>query len=251
MPIEKLYSEVVRELEKRADAKIASRKKLMWHKEPGYRSYGIRTPELRAPIKSYLGRFERLSLEERLELARMFYRSGFSEQAGFGHTLLELSFGGITPSRFGFLDEVVGYFNNWATIDWFCIRVLQPLLRKYPQETLNLVREWNSSENMWKRRASVVVFVRKIGEGVEFVNEALELCDNLIWDEEDLVQKGVGWVLKDNMRGNKEKVLDYVKALRLKGAPSTIILYAIRGLKGEEREEVLKIKNRAESNRSK
>lgn len=95
---------------------------------------------------------------------------------------------------------------------------------------------------MWKRRASVVAFVRKIGKSGEFVDEALELCDNLIWDEEDLVRKGVGWALKDNMRGAKMRVLDYVKSLRREGVSSTITLYAIRDLKGKEREEVLNVK---------
>jgi len=39
-----------------------------------------------------------------------------------------------------------------------------------------------------------------------------------------------------------QKVPDSVKNLRRKGASSTITLYAIRDLKGEEREEILSIK---------
>ncbi len=71
----------------------------------------------------------------------------------------------------------------------------------------------------------------------------MELCNNLIWQKEDLVKKAVGWALKDNMLGeNKKKVLDYVKELRRKGVSSVITLYAIQNLKLNEREEVLKIK---------
>lgn len=241
MTIEDLFLEVVKQLEKRADAKIAS-KKMYYHKKSSYRSYGIRTPVLRELIKRHKSRFKQLNLEERFTLAKMFYKSGFSEQATFGNTLLELSVGSVTLKQFDFLDEIIGYFNNWATTDWFCILILQPMLRKYPKETLNLLRKWNRSENIWKRRASVVAFVRKIRGNGEFTDEVLELCENLIWDKEDLVQKGVGWALKDNLRGAKERVLDYVKTLRRKGVPSTITLYAIRDLKGKEREEVLKIK---------
>lgn len=64
---------------------------------------------------------------------------------------------------------------------------------------------------MWKRRVSVVAFVRKIGESGKFTNEALMLCENLIWDKEDMVQKGVGWCLKDVMRGDKKKFLIMLK----------------------------------------
>jgi len=159
-----------------------------------------------------------------------------------GDAILKLSLDELTPDRYRFLDEIGGYLSNWADTDWFCIDVLQPLLRKYTRETLNLLRKWNRSKSIWKRRASVVTFTRKIGDGGEFTEQALELCDNLIWDKEDYVRKGVGWALKDNMRGNKQRVLEYIKSLRQKGVSSVITLYSIRDLKGKEREEVLKIK---------
>jgi len=63
----------------------------------------------------------------------------------------------------------------------------------------------------------------------------------LIWDEEDLVGKGVGWVLKDCMRGDKERVLEYVKGLR-KGVSTVITLYAIRDLKDDDRGYILNTK---------
>jgi 3-methyladenine DNA glycosylase AlkD len=88
----------------------------------------------------------------------------------------------------------------------------------------------------------VVTFTRKVGESGEFTDEALALCDKLIWDPEDLVQKGVGWALKDSMRSAHDRVVAYVKDLRRMGVPSTITLYAIRDLKGEEREGVLAVK---------
>ena len=95
---------------------------------------------------------------------------------------------------------------------------------------------------MWKRRASVVIFTRKVGESGRFTKEALELCENLIWAKEDLVRKAVGWCLKDVMRGDKKKVLKYVKDLRKRGVPSIITSYAIRDLRGKHKAEILAIK---------
>ena len=142
--------------------------------------------------------------------------------------------------NYHFLDKALNYFCSWSTIDDFCIDVLQPILLKYPKETLRFLKKWNQSKNMWKRRASVVAFVRKVGESGKFTNEALALCENLIFDKEDLVQKGVGWCLKDVMRGDKKKVFEYAKRLRKRSVPATITLYAIRDLKGTERAEILK-----------
>ncbi|MFQ6087097.1 MAG: DNA alkylation repair protein [Candidatus Bathyarchaeia archaeon] len=245
MKIKELHSDIVRQLEKRADAETAS-KKIARAQYFGvkYKSYGVRKSEEIELIGSYLNSFKQLNLEEKFKLAKMFYASGFSEQANFGDAILELSLEDITPAHYDSLDDIAGYLSNWAETDWFCIRIVQPLLRKYPKETMKLLRKWNSAKNAWKRRASVVAFTRKIGASGEFTDEALELCNNLIWDKEDMVRKGVGWALKDTMRGAKKRVLDYVKSLRRKGVSSVITLYAIRDLKGKERKDVLDIKTK-------
>ena len=131
---------------------------------------------------------------------------------------------------------------NWGETDWFCSSILQPLIKKYIEETLKLLRKWNKSNQIWKQRASVVAFTRKIGESGKFTSEVLELCENLIQSEEDYVRKGIGWALKDNMRGSKKKILAYVKSLRERGITSVITLYAIRDLEEEERKQVINIK---------
>ena len=59
---------------------------------------------------------------------------------------------------------------------------------------------------------------------------------------EDIVRKGVGWALKENMRSAPKKILPYVKGLRRRGVSSTIILYAIEDLKGAQRQAVLNLK---------
>ena len=119
------------------------------------------------------------------------------------------------------------------------------LLSRYPTETLRLHEKWNSSTNMWKRRTSVVTFTRKTAADGAYVDETLRFCEALMHDTEDLVQKGVGWALKDTIRAGpaaKRRVLALVKRMRREGLPSTITLYAIRDLKGAERAAILEIK---------
>lgn len=244
--VEHLYADVVGELERRADADRAE-KEMYYHKKvgSGFKCYGISSSEFKEMAKEFRQAFNELSFGERLELARRFFRSGYAGQMSFGITLLRLSVKEMKPCDFWVLEEVGDCLNNWGTVDGFCIDVLQPLLLTYPDEVLKILKEWNKSKSLWKRRASAVVFTRGIGASGKFTDEALELCDYLIWDKEDLVRKGVGWALKDTMRGDKKKVLEHVKELRRKGASAVIMLYAIRDLKGKERKEVLKIKPHA------
>jgi len=238
--IDKIYQKIKRDLRVRANPYLA-KKYEVYHKKPGHIQYGILTPELRKLIKEYRPEMLKLALSERKKLAMMLYRSKYAEEAIFGNDILAKSIILMKPKDLIFFDKVFDYFTSWGRTDDFCSNILQPILLKYTDETLKLLKRWNRSKNIWKRRASVVAFTRKIGESGKFAVEGLKMCQNLINDKEDLVQKGVGWALKDLMRGDKKKVLDFVKKLRKQGVSSTITLYALRDIKGVERNKIVKI----------
>jgi 3-methyladenine DNA glycosylase AlkD len=246
--IQELYAEIKKRLERLVECGSVSEKRLKWfrqqHRTPGVTSYGLSTPAVRKLIRGFKREFQQLSLEEKCSLAIALYKSGNFEEATIGDTLMEFALPSLTPVRFDLLDQVAGHFNNWASVDWLCLHGFQSILLKYRRETLELLRKWNRSNNLWKRRASVVAFVGRIGASGKFTDAVLELCCNLIRDRQEIVQKGVGWALKDNLSGNRRKVIDYIKELRRQGVPSAITLYAIRDVKGIERSEVLSVKAR-------
>ena len=212
-----------------------------FHKEDAYIAYGLYTPVWRGIMREFRPRFLALPPERRLDLAAALLAEHIGELGHTGIHLLALSAKALGPLHFESLDRLLDDFRSWSHVDAFCIDVLQPVLMSHPQETLRLLERWNRSPNRWKRRASVVTFVRKVGESGAFTDEVLRLCDNLIGDADDLVQKGVGWALKDNLRSAPDRVIAYVKELRRKGVPATITLYAIRDLKGDQRAEVLAV----------
>lgn len=239
-----LYKTIVSELKQHEDkerAEIAKR----YHKYEGYQSYGIYAPVLRGILKSHKKEIQQLDCEEALVLARKFHQFRMEEEKLAGNYVLQLHNTCLTPANFGYLDKTMDYANSWSMVDDLCVeggKVIVPLLQKYPEEMLALLRKWNKEKSMWKRRASVVPFTRKIGESGVFTDEALRLCENLIWAGEDLVRKAVGWCLKDSMRGDKKKVLEYVKNLQRRGVSPVITSYALRDLKGEEKAKFLAIK---------
>ena len=151
--------------------------------------------------------FYELSLEEGIDLTAKCIKSGNNTLIHIGIHLLALRRDELDPYHFKFFDEFLNHFVGWGNVDHFCGSILRSIIKRYQNEVITLLRKWNRSYNMWKRRASVVVLTRRIAKDGEFIDEALELCENLIWDEEDLVRKGVGWALKDNMKSDKKRVL--------------------------------------------
>jgi 3-methyladenine DNA glycosylase AlkD len=213
-----------------------------FHKHDEYLSYGLPTPDFHKMMKEFRPRFLECSFQERLDLAAQLLKEHIGELGHVGIYVVAISVEAFVPNHFSFLDSLPDDFRSWSHVDSFCGDVMMPLLWKYRQETLALLGEWNRSPVRWKRRASVVTFTGKVGESGEFTGEVLRLCENLVWDSEDIVRKGVGWALKDNLRSVPGRVLPYIKDLRRRGVSSTITLYAIRDLKGAQREEVLGVK---------
>jgi 3-methyladenine DNA glycosylase AlkD len=236
-----LFAEIVTVLEKRASPRTAHAGS-RFDKNPDYIAYGLYASEVRDLIRGFRSRFVRLSPDQKLSLAERLYRASIGELASVATYLIASCRDGLSPRDFGRLDRCLDHFHGWGTTDDFSVSVLGPLLRRHPAATIRLLTRWNRSRNRWKRRASVVAFARKIGASGRFTDEALRLCDRLIWDRDDLVQKGVGWALKDSMRGNRRKVYQYVQRLRTIGAPATITLYAMRDLRGRERSGLLELR---------
>ncbi len=217
-----------------------------FHKHDEYLSYGLKAPEFRQMMKRFDPRLLRLSLQERMALAERLLKEHIGELGHIGLYILTLGVKDLGPEHFGYLDGLLEHFRSWSHVDSFCLGVMQPLLRRFQKETLELLEEWSRSPIRWKRRASVVSFVRKAAQSGEFTDEVLHFCENLIDDKEDIVQKGVGWALKDNLRSAPDRILPYIKDLRRRGVPSTITLYAIRDLKGAKRQEVLEVNSDSE-----
>lgn len=242
MRIKTLYLHIVTKLRSLSDQNQAEKDKI-YHKA-GYKSYGLKIPQVKLVIRTFNKSIKNLSLGEKFDLAKNFYKSGYAEEGRIGNAILAFGVNDIKPEHFSYIDKLLDDFNNWDEVDDFSINLSQPLLQKYPREMLNLLRTWNTSANMWKRRASVVAFVRKVGASGRYTNEVFNLCNNLLNDREDLVLKAVGWVLKDNIPGSRNKVIDYIKGLRRDNVSSVITLYAIRSLSNKQKGEILAIKLR-------
>ena len=206
-----------------------------------YNSLGLGAVQFHAIMKTLRSEIDLLSLEDAKLIASELASTKVEEETQAANFVLGRHLKKMATSDLRYLSEYAEALCSWSQVDAFASMVMQPLIVKYPAEIIRILRKWNKATSVWLRRLSVVVFTRKTTSTSEFTSVGLELCENLVDAEEDLLRKGVGWALKDLMRGDKQRVLDYVKDLRLRGVSSTITLYAIADLKGKEREEILKI----------
>ncbi len=129
------------------------------------------------------------------------------------------------------------YLNNWAKCDSFCNHTVGLFIEKFPN-SINELKRWATSKNRWLKRAAAVSLIIPAKHG-KFLQETFEIADLLITDKDDIVQKGYGWLLKEESRNHQKEVLNYVLKNR-KIMPRTALRYAIELMPNDLRSEAMK-----------
>ena len=135
------------------------------------------------------------------------------------------------------------YANNWSLVDDLCIKTIYQFLMSRPhliQET----QHWVHSEVSWCRRASNVVWVkfikRNIGKSTYYLDKTLVFknCDFLLDDDDEFVQKSIGWLLKVTAVEHNSDVVAYIQKNVSKMTRPTL-RYAIEKMDTESRKILL------------
>lgn len=128
------------------------------------------------------------------------------------------------------------YVNNWAKCDTLCNHTVASFIEQFP-EYIERLKTWTKSENRWFRRAAAVTLVLPARRGM-FLEDIFEISDSLLQDEDDLVRKGYGWMLKEASKAHRQEVFDYVMKNK-KEMPRTSLRYAIEKLPPEMRAKAM------------
>jgi 3-methyladenine DNA glycosylase AlkD len=187
--------------------------------------YGVKTGIVGKIAEKYWKQVKTFDKEAIFRLCEMLYRSDYTEEASIVSFWLPNYVEHLLPSDLAtFKTWIRKYINNWAKCDGFCNHTIGDLIQKYP-ESVREVKTWVKSDNRWLRRAAAVSLIVPAKKG-DFLQEAFEICDALLADEDDMVQKGYGWLLKEESRKHPKEVYEYVVKNR-KTMPRTALRYAV------------------------
>ena len=196
-------------------------------------NYGVRTGKVRKLARKYYSEIKSFSKDEVFTICEELLDTGISENRTIAFQWahrLKTEYEPNDFARFGIWVEK--YVNNWGACDDLCTNALGELVYQYPDLVENL-KNWCSSDNMWKRRGAAVTMIYSIRNG-----EVFEIADLLFSDEEDLVQKGYGWMLKEASKEHPEEVFEYVMNNK-KEMPRTSLRYAIEKLSEDWRDKAM------------
>ncbi len=130
--------------------------------------------------------------------------------------------------------ENTRYINNWDLVDLSAYQIIGEYLRNKSREPLFRL---SSSTLLWEQRISIVATWKYIREGR--FDDTLQIADRLLQHPHDLIQKAVGWMLREVGKRDKSCLTDFL-SLRYRKMPRTMLRYAIEKLPPEERVFYLK-----------
>ncbi len=128
------------------------------------------------------------------------------------------------------------YVNNWGNCDHFC-GISGELLVLYP-DLVSKTKKWVKSKNRWFRRAAAVSLIVPVRNKL-LLKEVFNAADILLTDDDDMVQKGYGWTLKEASNRFPDEVFRYVMKNKQK-MPRTALRYAIEKYPAAKRKEAMK-----------
>jgi len=198
---------------------------------------GVRVPQTRAVCKQ----FKDLSLDEVQKLLD----SDIHEHRLAGLILLSTAYPKATAEVKQqifdlYLKNVyAGRVNNWDLVDLSAEFIIGPHLEKRSRELLITLAK---SDKLWERRVAIIstfYFLRH-----KDASTTLQIAEILLHDPEDLIQKAVGWMLRE--MGKRVDVALLVEFLQAHAAtmPRTMLRYAIEHLSAEQKLHFMEMKKK-------
>jgi len=209
------------------------------------KNYGVKTPVVRQIARKYFQEIENLEKSKIFDLCEELLKSGYTEEATIAFQWAFQIKDQYQKQDFKLFEEwLKKYVSNWGKCDDFCTHTFGYFIFKFPEflPKLNLWARLSArqekSKNRWLKRASAVILIYPIKQDKKFLNKIFEISDILLLDQDDLVQKGYGWLLKEASNIYQKQVFDFVMQNK-NTMPRTALRYAIEKMPASFRKKAM------------
>lgn len=229
------YQEINQHLLSLADQDIADHCLRFFKTAPGEYGFGDRFLGIRIPvIRQQVKRYQAASLTT----ASRLLKSDYHEIRLFALLLLVMQFSKADEKRQHKIYDIyltnTRYINNWDLVDSSADKIVGPYLEDKDRAILQSLAR---SESLWERRIAIIAtfhFIR-----INQFDDTLNIAEQLLYDQEDLIHKAVGWMLREIGKREKSVEASFLKK-HYKTMPRTMLRYAIEKFSREERDNFLR-----------
>lgn len=129
--------------------------------------------------------------------------------------------------------EQTGRINNWDLVDTSAPYIIGEHLRTRSRDLLDRLA---ASDQLWERRIAIVSTLALIKHGE--ISDTFRIGEKLLSDKHDLIQKAVGWALRETGKVSRPALLRFLRR-HYASIPRTTLRYAIEHFPPEQRQQIL------------
>jgi 3-methyladenine DNA glycosylase AlkD len=194
-----------------------------------------------AELRRVAVRFRRtISKEQGLEflinVADDLFQGTVLEEKVFAVFLLQTLTNQLGDDEFKLLESWLDRISSWADHDALVHYLIAPMVAAKPARVKRIF-EWARSQDRWHRRAACVALVQGTRQKM-FFSDIQRLSDKLLSDEDDMVQKGLGWLLRETAKAAPAATVPYLLRIRDR-APRLVLRTASETLRPDIRKRIL------------
>jgi len=171
-----------------------------------------------------------------LAVADKLFRGRILEEKGFAVLMLQGHTAQFGDEEFQLFASWLKRVSTWADHDALASYLLGPMIAADPMRARS-VFTWAKSRDRWHRRAAAVSLIRAIREQ-KCRREVVQITNLLLTDSDDMVQKGLGWLLREAAKYDHDATLPLLMKIRAK-APRLVIRTACETLPANEKAMIL------------
>jgi len=210
---------------------------VQWFFKEEIQSHGWYTAALR---KAAVLTRRRILLEDSLgflmDVADEMFHGSILEEKVFAVFLLEKMTDQLGAKEFRLFERWLSRVSTWADHDGLVHYLLGPMLLSDPKLSAR-VFVWAKNKNRWHRRAAAVSLIRGARAGL-FEKEIIRVSGLLLLDEDEMVQKGLGWLLREWTRDHPDRALPFLMKIRAT-TPRLVLRTACEKLGAADKKRVL------------
>jgi len=186
-------------------------------------------------------RFRRTILAEHdedylLQVADQLFQGEVLEEKTFAVMLLEGMTGDLGRADFKLFESWLDLVSTWADHDVLVHYLIGPMIAA---DATLLARppSWARKRSRWHRRAAAVSLIHSTRQHKNFA-DIQRITEMLLASDDDMVQKGLGWLLREAAKANPKQTVRYLMTIR-KRTPRLVLRTACETLPAATREKVL------------
>lgn len=210
---------------------------VQWFFKEEVQSHGWYTGKLRREAVRFRRRIrDELGLGFLLQVADKLFGGRILEEKVFAVFLLEKLTKDFRDAEFRLFESWLDRISSWADHDGLVHYLIAPMIADKPVRAERVFR-WAKSPDRWHRRAACVALIQGTRKKIFFA-EIKRLSNLLLSDEDDMVQKGLGWLLRETAKADAKRTVPYLMSIR-KRAPRLVLRTACETLPVDVRKKIL------------